>query len=277
MSSSPVPNPRPRRLLSVLAATIVAAGPAVQAIATADPGEATLVLVHGAFADATSWDGGAAELRGRGYPVVAVNNPLRGPRSDAAALQSVLDGINGPIVLVGHSYGGAVITNTHNPKVVANVYIAAFAPAQGEFVQVLLDPIRFPGSQLLPPALQVRVVDDPTGIAGRNVDGYIDAPYFRTIFAQDVSTETAADMYAHQRSAALNANLEPSGSPSWATTPSWYLISGEDRVIPAAAQRFMASRAAVGTTKEISSSHASLVSQPVTVAETIVEAANSVR
>lgn len=277
MSSSHVPNPRRRRLLSVLAATMVAAAPVVPAIATADPGEPTLVLVHGAFADATSWDGVAAELRGRGYPVVAVDNPLRGPRNDAAALQSVLDGINGPIVLVGHSYGGAVITNTHNSKVVANVYIAAFAPAQGEFVQGLLDPLRFPGSQLLPPALQVRVVDDPTGIAGRNVDGYIDAPYFRTIFAQDVSTETAADMYAHQRSAALNANLEPSGSPSWATTPSWYLISGEDRVIPAAAQRFMAGRAAAGTTKEIGASHASLVSQPVTVAETIVEAANSVR
>ncbi|MFC9659479.1 alpha/beta fold hydrolase [Nocardia sp. NPDC127606] len=278
MSSIHVPNPRRRRSLSILAATLVAVGPAVvPAIATADPGEPTLVLVHGAFADATSWDAVAAELRGRGYPVVVVNNPLRGPRNDAAALQGVLDGINGPVVLVGHSYGGAVITNTHNPKVKANVYIAAFAPAQGEFVQGLLDPIRFPGSQLLPPALQVRVVDDPTGVAGRNVDGYIDAPYFRTIFAQDVSIETAADMYAHQLSAALNANLEPSGSPSWATTPSWYLVSGEDRVIPAAAQRFMASRAAAGTTREISSSHASLVSQPVTVAETIVEAANSVR
>ncbi|MFC6012299.1 alpha/beta fold hydrolase [Nocardia lasii] len=275
--STDVPNPRRRRLLSALAATVVAVSPVVPALATADPGEPTLVLVHGAFADATSWDGVAAELRGRGYPVVAVNNPLRGPRNDAAALQGVLDSIDGPVVLVGHSYGGAVITNTHNPKVTANVYIAAFAPAQGEFVQGLLDPIRFPGSQLLPPALQVRVVDDATGIGGHNVDGYIDAPYFHQIFAQDVSTETAADMYAHQLSAALNANLEPSGPPSWATTPSWYLISAEDRVIPPAAQRFMAGRAASSTTKEINSSHASLVSQPVTVADTIVEAANSVR
>ncbi|GGK38451.1 alpha/beta fold hydrolase [Nocardia camponoti] len=275
--STDVPNQRRRRLLSVLAATVVAVSPVVPALATADPGEPTLVLVHGAFADATSWDGVAAELRGRGYPVVAVNNPLRGPRNDAAALRGVLDSIDGPVVLVGHSYGGAVITNTHNPKVKANVYIAAFAPAQGEFVQGLLDPIRFPGSQLLPPALQVRVVDDATGIAGHNVDGYIDAPYFHNIFAQDVSTETAADMYAHQLSAALNANLEPSGPPSWATTPSWYLISAEDRVIPPAAQRFMAGRAASNTTKEINSSHASLVSQPVTVADTIVEAANSVR
>ncbi|MFD6455801.1 lipase family alpha/beta hydrolase, partial [Nocardia sp. NPDC060220] len=250
-SSTHVLSPRRRRLLSALAVTVVAVGPLVPAAAAADPGEPTLVLVHGAFADATSWDGVAAELRDRGYPVVAVNNPLRGPRNDSAALQGVLDRIDGPVVLVGHSYGGAVVTNTHNPKVKANVYIAAFAPAQGEFVQGLLDPIRFPGSQLLPPALQVRVVDDPTGLAGRNVDGYIDAPYFHTIFAQDVSPETAADMYAHQLSAALNANLEPSGSPSWATTPSWYLISGQDRVIPAAAQRFMAGRAAPATTREI--------------------------
>ncbi|MFD6107354.1 alpha/beta fold hydrolase [Nocardia salmonicida] len=275
--SSHVPNPRRRRLLSAVAAAVVAVSPVLPTLASADPGEPTLVLVHGAFADATSWDGVAADLRSRGYPVVAVNNPLRGPRNDAQALHDVLDSIDGPVVLVGHSYGGAVITNTHNPKVLANVYIAAFAPAQGEFVQGLLDPIRFPGSQLLPPALQVRVVDDPTGVAGRNVDGYIDASYFHKIFAQDVSAQTAADMYAHQQSAALNANLEPSGTPSWATTPSWYLISGEDNVIPAAAQRFMAGRAAPATTREIGASHASLVSQPGAVADTIVEAANSVR
>ncbi|MFC9873384.1 alpha/beta fold hydrolase [Nocardia salmonicida] len=275
--SSHVPNPRRRRLLSAVAAAVVAVSPVLPTLASAAPGEPTLVLVHGAFADATSWDGVAADLRSRGYPVVAVNNPLRGPRNDAQALHDVLDSIDGPVVLVGHSYGGAVITNTHNPKVLANVYIAAFAPAQGEFVQGLLDPIRFPGSQLLPPALQVRVVDDPTGIAGRNVDGYIDASYFHKIFAQDVSAQTAADMYAHQQSAALNANLEPSGTPSWATTPSWYLISGEDNVIPAAAQRFMAGRAAPATTRQISASHASLVSQPGAVADTIVEAANSVR
>lgn len=263
-------------MLSVVAATVVALGPFVPAVATADQGEPTLVLVHGAFADATSWDGVAAELRGRGYRVVAVDNPLRGPRNDAQALQDVLDSIDGPVVLVGHSYGGSVITNTHDPKVKANVYIAAFAPAQGEFVLGLLDPIRFPGSQLLPPALQVRVVDDATGVAGKNVDGYIEEPYFHDIFAQDVSTDTAANMYAHQHSAALTANLEPSGSPSWASTPNWYLISGEDRVIPAAAQRFMAGRAAA-TTREISSSHASLVSQPIAVADTIAEAADSAR
>lgn len=275
-SSTNVANSRRRRMLGVLAATVVALGPFVPALASADPGEPTLVLVHGAFADATSWDGVAAELRGRGYRVVTVDNPLRGPRHDAEALQGVLDSIDGPVVLVGHSYGGSVITNTHDPKVQANVYIAAFAPAQGEFVLGLIDPIRFPGSQLLPPALQVRVVDDATGIAGKNVDGYIEQPYFRDIFAQDVSADTAANMYAHQHSAALNANLEPSGSPSWASTPNWYLISGADRVIPAAAQRFMAGRAGA-TTREINSSHASLVSQPIAVADTIAEAADSVR
>lgn len=206
-----------------------------------------------------------------------MDNPLRGPRNDAQAVQRVLDTIDGPVVLVGHSYGGAVITNTHDTKVEANVYIAAFAPAQGEFVQGLLNPLQFPGSQILPPALQLRVVDDATGIAGRNVDGYIDAAYFHNVFAQDVSAETAATMYAHQLSAALNANLEASGTPSWATTPSWYLISNNDRVIPAAAQRFMAERAAPTTTRAIDASHASLVSQPVTVADTITEAVNAVR
>lgn len=260
-------NPRRRGPLTAALATVV----------TAEPLAPTLVLVHGAFADASSWDAVAVELRDRGYRVVTVDNPLRGPRNDAAVVQRVLDTIDGPVVLVGHSYGGAVITNTHNAKVKANVYIAAFAPAQGEFVQELLSPHRFPGSRILPPALQLRVVEDPTGIAGRNFDAYIDAPYFHAVFAQDVSTETAATMYSHQLPTALNANLEASGEPSWATTPSWYLISSNDRVIPAAAQRFMAARAAPTTTREIDASHASLVSRPVAVAETIVEAANSIR
>jgi pimeloyl-ACP methyl ester carboxylesterase len=236
----------------------------------------TVVLVHGAFADQTSWYPVASELRNRGYAVTTVDNPLRGPGYDAATVQRTLDTITGPIVLVGHSYGGVVITNVHDRQVRANVYIAAFAPAQGEFVQGLINPISFPGSQLLPPALELKVVDDPTVFGGKNVDGYIAQPYFRNVFAQDVSATTAADMFAHQKSAALWANLEPSGSPSWARTPSWYLISEQDRVIPPASQRFMASRAAPAHTQSIQASHVSLISQPVRVADTIVEAANSV-
>lgn len=233
----------------------------------------TVVLVHGAFADATSWDGVAADLRGRGYPVVVPDNPLRGPSYDAAVIEKTVAGIDGPVVLVGHSYGGAVITNVHNPNVQALVYIAAFAPVQGEPVQITIDPIRFPGSQLLPPALALKIVDDAQAIGGKNVDGYVTDEYFHSVFAQDVSDATAATMLAHQKSIALWANLEPSGVPSWSNTPSWYLVSSEDRVIPPAAQRFMAQRMDAHTS-EISASHASLVSQPSAVAGVIVAAAH---
>ena len=134
-------------LMTVAAGVIFGSGAAV-----ASP-KPTVVLVHGAFADATSWDGVAADLRSRGYRVVAPDNPLRGPAYDASVIEKTVADIDGPVVLVGHSYGGAVITNVHDPKVQSLVYIAAFAPVQGEPVQITIDPIRFPGSQLLPPAL----------------------------------------------------------------------------------------------------------------------------
>ncbi|NUS92273.1 MAG: alpha/beta hydrolase [Nocardia sp.] len=256
-------------LLAVLIAVVALAAVAVPAWAAPRP---TVVLVHGAFADPTSWNGVAAQLRGQGYQVLTPENPLRGPAGDAAAIQRTLDTVEGPIVLVGHSYGGFVISNVHDPDVVSMVYVAAFAPTQGEFAQLLLDPVRFPGSQLLPPALQVEVVDDPQGIAGRNLDGYVAPEYFHDVFAQDVDDATAADMLAHQKSIALAANLEPSGAPSWAGKPSWYLVSQQDRVIPPAAQRFMAERMGAQTT-ELDSSHASLVSHPDEVTATIVTAA----
>ncbi|UGT62654.1 alpha/beta fold hydrolase [Nocardia asteroides] len=266
---------RLRRLAATIAVSAavlgLAAGPAA-----AQPGaKPTVVLVHGAFADSSGWRDVAAQLTAQGYPVRTFDNPLRGPANDAAALERALAGIAGPIVLVGHSYGGAVITNTHDPDVVANVYIAAFAPARGEFVQGLLNPITYPGSRLLPPALQLGVVADATGPGGSNLDGYIGEPYFHEIFAQDVDAATAADMFDHQKSAALTANLEPSGAPSWSTVPSWYLVSQQDRVIPPALQRFMASRAAPGTTTEVDAAHASLVSRPAEVTGVVVAAASA--
>ncbi|MCX5044394.1 alpha/beta hydrolase [Aldersonia sp. NBC_00410] len=232
----------------------------------------TVVLVHGAFADATSWDGVAADLRARGYRVVTPDNPLRGPTYDSGAVQHTLDTISGPIVLVGHSYGGMVITQIKDPDVKSLVYIAAFGPAQYEPVMLQLDPIRYPGSQLLPPALQVKVVDDATVPGGKNVDGYVAPEYFHSVFCQDVSDATAATMYAHQKSAALWSNLEPSGPPAWANKPSWYLVAGQDRVIPPASQRAMASRMKAVTT-EVPASHAVLVSQPNAVANVVVAAA----
>ncbi|TQM32503.1 alpha/beta fold hydrolase [Nocardia bhagyanarayanae] len=254
-------------------ALVAALGSALITPAAAAP-LPTVVLVHGAFADTTSWDAVAAELRGRGYTVVVPDNPLRGPGYDAAAVEKTLAGISGPVVLVGHSYGGAVITNTHNPNVKALVYVAAFAPAQGEPVQLGLDPIRFPGSQLLPPVLQVKVVDDAQAIGGRNLDGYIAADAFHRVFAPDVSEATAATMLAHQRSIALWANLEPSGPTSWSNTPSWSLIPTGDNIIPPASQRFMSGRIGAHTV-EIAASHAVLVSQPGVVADLIDTAASN--
>ncbi|MEU6558332.1 alpha/beta fold hydrolase [Nocardia nova] len=247
-------------------------------VVTVGPAQAqtmpTIVLVHGAFADTTSWDGVADNLRGRGYQVVVPENPLRGPAYDAAAIEKTLAGISGPVVLVGHSYGGAVITNTHNPNVKALVYIAAFAPGQGEPVALALNPVRFPGSQLLPPALQMKVVEDPTTAVGRNVDAYIADDAFHRVFAPDVSDATAATMLAHQKSIAASANLELSGPPSWSGTPSWYLVSADDTVIPPAAQREMATRIGAHTS-EVQASHVALVSQPAVVADVIATAATA--
>jgi pimeloyl-ACP methyl ester carboxylesterase len=272
---SPTP-PVPRFRVAAVIAVLIAAFCLTAVPANAQAGEKpTIVLVHGAFADSSGWRDVAATLTAEGYPVQTFDNPLRGPAHDSAQLEKQLTTISGPIVLVGHSYGGAVITNTHDPDVVANVYIAAFAPARGEFVQGLLNPITYPGSRLLPPALQLKVVEDETGLGGYNVDGYIAEQYFHEIFAQDVDDATAADMFAHQKSAALVANLEPSGDPSWAKVPSWYLVSQQDQVIPPALQRFMASRAAAGHVTEVDASHASLVSRPGEVAATILTAATA--
>lgn len=236
----------------------------------------TVVLVHGAFADSTSWDGVAADLRARGYDVLTPDNPLRGPAYDSAAIEKTLADVSGPVVLVGHSYGGAVITNVQAANVESLVYVAAFAPAQNEPVMLNLDPIRFPGSQLLPPVLQVKTVgNDPTGIGGTNLDAYIDPSRFHEVFAQDVSEATAAEMVAHQKSAALASNLEPTIDPLWESTPSWALVAQNDRVIPPASERFMATRAGAQIT-EVPASHAVLVSQPGAVAALVARAATPV-
>ncbi|TQM84481.1 alpha/beta hydrolase family protein [Saccharothrix saharensis] len=196
----------------------------------------TVVLVHGAFADASSWSEVVPRLQRKGYPVLAPANPLRGVDSDSAYLASVLSTISGPIVLVGHSYGGVVITNaaTGNASVKALVYVAAFAPDAGDTVGGLQ--VRFPGTKLGLPALDVR--EFPLAGGGVGHEGYVKPALFRDIFAGDLPPAKAALLAATQRPADVQTLGQVSGEPAWRTIPSWALIARDDNLIPAAAQRF---------------------------------------
>ena len=227
----------------------------------------TIVLVHGAFADASGWNDVSARLQQRGYTVIAPANPLRSLPSDSAYIRSILDTITGPIVLVGHSYGGAVITNaaTGDANVKALVYIAAFAPDAGEKVGDLA--AMNPGSGLIPQNLIIRPY--PGG-----ADGYINPTVFHHVFAADVSDQTAAIMAASQRPGDLGTLSEPSGTPAWKTIPSWYMVASNDNAIPAATERFMAKRMGA-TTVEVASSHVAMISHPREVTDLILAAARS--
>jgi len=229
----------------------------------------TIVLVHGGWADASSWDAVAQRLEEDGYTVIAPANPLRGVQSDSAYLASVLATISGPIVLVAHSYGGVLITNaaTGNPNVKALVYIAAFAPDQGETVGQIL--AMNPGSEAAPPNLTFRPY--PGG-----VDVYITPSAFHDVFCADVPADTAAVMAATQRPIEAAALGEPSGAPAWKTIPSWYLVASNDHAIPPATERFMAKRAGA-TTVEIRSSHVAMISHPDVVTDFILEAAHATK
>ena len=241
------------------------------AVARSSAAKPTVVLVHGAWADASSWDGVISRLQRDGYTVVAPATPLRSLLGDAAYIASVLKSIPGPIVLVGHSYGGAVITNaaTGNPNVKALVYIDAFVPDAGESVLQLA--AMNPGS-LLPSS--ITEVPYSQGADGSGIDVYIDPAKFPAVFAADVPPERAALMAVTQRPISLAALTQPSGPPAWRTIPSWYLIGLDDKAIPPATQEFMASRAGSHTV-EIDASHASLVSRPQVVTELILSAIRS--
>lgn len=261
--------PKPRwPVLSLLLAVAVVFGLAGSATAASHAGpKPTVVLVHGAFADAAGWNDVVRNLQRKGYPVLAPANPLRGVDSDAAYLRSVLATVTGPIVLVGHSYGGFVLTNaaTGNPNVRALVYIAAFAPAAGDTVEVLSG--MFPGSRLGPQALDFR--PHPGG-----VDAYIKTAVFHDVFAADVPTSTAAVLAATQRPADLSTLGQPSATPAWSTIPSWTLVAKNDLVIPAAAQRFMAQRAHAHVV-EVKASHVAMISKPGPTTDLILAAARA--
>ncbi|MER6149318.1 alpha/beta fold hydrolase [Streptomyces hirsutus] len=265
-----------RRLYSSAAGFAVAALCAVPAAPTSADGGAggakpTVVLVHGAFADGSSWNGVIKRLQRAGYPVVAPANPLRGLASDAEYIQSVLKSVQGPVVLVGHSYGGSVISEAAvgDAQVKALVYIAAFAPAAGESSLELSN--KFPGSTLGP---TLNNVPFPLPGGGTGTDQYIKAEKFHDQFAADVPRSVTDLMAATQRPVAASALMEKATRAAWKTLPTWTLITTEDRNIPPTAQRFMARRAHAHTV-EVDASHAVSVSQPGAVTRLIELAAQA--
>ncbi|MBY8882660.1 alpha/beta fold hydrolase [Actinacidiphila acidipaludis] len=247
---------------------------ATEGAATAGHGGAkpTVVLVHGAFAGSDSWNGVIARLRDRGYRAVAAANPLRGPASDAASVRSLVDHLEGPVVLVGHSYGGSVISQAAvgAENVKALVYVGAFLPEPGESALELTG--RFPGSTL-PGALDPVPFTQTDGSTG--TDLYIRADAYHHQFAADVPADAAALMAATQRPIAQAALEEKATDAAWTSIPSWDVVTTEDLNIPVAAQRFMAERAGSHVT-EVDASHAVSVSRPDVVAEVIEQAARHI-
>ncbi|MEU8397632.1 alpha/beta hydrolase [Nonomuraea sp. NPDC048892] len=225
----------------------------------------TIVLVHGAWADSSSWSSVMERLREDGYPVRAIANPLQGLTSDTAYVNSYLATVDGPVVLVGHSYGGAVITNSgvSDPDVKALVYIAGFIPAKGETVGELA------GKSSTPIPLVSVAVPDGTEVS-------IDPDHFRDAFAGDVDRTTAANMAATQRPANTKAVSDASVEEAYRTVPSWSLITRQDHAIAPDLQRFMSKRAGAHI-EEVGASHAVMVSRPDAVTRVIEDAARSVR
>ena len=232
--------------------------------ATPDSDTMNIVLVHGAWADGSGWEGVYRSLRKEGFPVSIVQNPTISLADDVKAVQRVLAMQNGPVTLVGHSYGGAVITEAGNdPKVVGLVYIAGWIPDKGESVSSLIDslinsaPPGGPAPPILPPQ-----------------DGFLllDRAKFPASFAGDVDPERAAFMADSQVPWGLGGVTGTISEPAWRSKPSWSLVTTEDRMIPPDAQRFMSKRAGA-TIVEAAGSHVVFVSRPDVVAKLIVQAA----
>lgn len=221
-----------------------------------------VVLVHGGFVDGSGWQGVHAELRKRGYAVTVVQNPTTSLADDVAVTKRALAGQDGPAILVGHSYGGVVVTEAGNdPKVAALVYVAAFAPDAGESVATLIkDP---------PPGAPVPPILPPQ-------DGFLflEKERFAASFAADVAPETAAFMADSQVPWGVDALTGAVSQPSWKAKPSVYVIATEDRMIPPPAQRAMAARAG-SRVMEVAGSHAVYVSQPAAIAAAIELAAQA--
>lgn len=248
------------RVVKLLRALVVAFGVSACASTQAQetPKVKNVVLVHGAWADGAGWEGVYGALTTRGYNVSIVQNPLTSLADDVAAVNRVLARQEGPVLLVGHSYGGAVITEAGNAGNVAGlVFVAAFAPDAGESVSTLLA-----GG------------DEPP--VHPSADGFLffDSAIFPHAFAQDVAPSRGAFLAAAQVPTAAAAFATPVTQAAWRTKPSWYILASEDRIIPPAAQRQMAARIGADVT-EIAASHAVYISQPGAVADAIDRAARS--
>jgi len=227
-------------------------------------GAGAVVLVHGGFVDGSGWEPVYRLLKQRDYSVSIVQNPTLSLEGDVAAARRVIDAQGEPVILVGHSYGGAVITEAGNdPNVAALVYIAAFAPDAGESVNTLIaDP---------PPGAPVPPILPPQ-------DGFLflDRDKFHASFAADIPAEQAAFQADSQVPWGVDALGGTISEPAWRSKPSWYLVATDDRMIPPPAQRSMAERAGA-TTVEVAGSHSIFLSQPAAVAELIEQAASEVR
>jgi pimeloyl-ACP methyl ester carboxylesterase len=229
----------------------------------------TIVLLHGDWADASSWTSEVQRLQNRGYTVVAPPNPLRGPTEDASYVSSFLQTISGPIVLVAHSYGGFVATNaaTGNPNVKALVYIDAFIPDQGD---TLLDLTTSGHSCITQDALNQVPYNGGLDLYLR-WDANGDYPGYARCFANGVDPKQVALLFAEQRPAGAAQFFEPSGPPAWNTIPSWALIGTQDHVIPLALQQQMTSRAGAHVST-VDAGHLSLITNPEQVTNTILAA-----
>jgi pimeloyl-ACP methyl ester carboxylesterase len=229
----------------------------------------TIVLIHGAFAESASWDGVVDPLLAAGHDVVAPPNPLRGLAADAESVSDFVRTIDGPVVLVAHSYGGAVMTNVDSDAgdIVGLVYVNGFAPAPGETCFALAG--KFPGSMLGETTLQ------PVPRSDGTTDLLILRNRFHELFCADVPSVLAARLAVTQRPATQEALVEPSGEQSlWNDVPSWFAIGERDRIIPPALQHYMAERAGARRTIEIpGASHGAPVSEPGAVVELILDVA----
>jgi len=235
------------------------------------PAKQTIVLVHGAYADSSSWNGSVNALRQAGHPVIAVANPLRSLEGDGDYLRSVLENIEGPIVVAGHSYGGAVLSHATdgNPNVTALVYIASFQADIGESLLELVE--KFPGAQLGGAAIPTPY---RTSDGGTATELTIDHEQFGALFAGDVDAVVARQMAVTQRPLALDAFTAPATKAAWKSIEHWVLLAKQDLAVPAELVRFMAERSG-GHLTEVDASHAVTVSQPGAVTGIILEAAEA--